>query len=499
MRNSLLIVISICAISSAEITMPSIFSEGMVLQCDSIVPVWGTAQPYDKIEVQGSWMPRASMTRADAKGVWTAKIKTPPPSEEAYDLSVRSMQEFVIIRNVLSGEVMLFCGDEYLQYPVSMATSNTTQAVGENNPNVRFFTLPERISEREESDVSARWKQAAGMNIGSFSAVAYYFARNLEDQTGKPVGIISATCANSTLESWISRGALTRSQEMLPIVKRLPQLDAYRTEINEYNKLAKAWFDSPETERPVEPSYLDYTLLPTSTFNAMIKPLIPYKVRCAYLYMGLHNIDRAYQYKSLLSLLIEDWRKQWGFEEMPFIIVQIGYQGLPEDARKKLPEMWEAQDEALSGSFNVYSVPAYDIPPENKLALSNRLLIRSYSKLFGQTQIVGDGPVFKMVRSEKNTLRLFFDNVLRGFLTQGSNQAKGFEIAGIDRIFYPATAMIERNTIVLSSPEVRNPVAARYGWNLTEETSLPNLANRSDLPMHPFRTDRWDYKTKGNE
>ena len=498
MRYTILMILLICCFAFAEISMPSIFSDGMVIQSESIVPVWGTAAPYEKVDVKGSWMTRASTTRADKSGFWMAKIKTPKPEKTPCQLTIKTTKEFVIIDDVLCGEVWLFCGDENMQMPVSMAMNGEFEVQNSNYPDIRCFTVPEKVSDTASADISAKWKQCNSMNVGSFNAAAYYFAKKFNDETRWPIGVISVTCNSTTIESWMSKDILSKQMDMLPIVKRYYKLESFKNEQDTYTQRLKNWLNSPIGDKPIEPDYLKYSSLPSATYNAMLSPIVPYKVKGAFFMQANENLTRAYQYKRLLELLIADWRDKWGWDELPVYIVQVGLDNVDEDKIKYLPEFWESQDESLADIANTAIIATLDLNNANRPALGARLLTVAYANAYNIPNTVATGPYFKQIRPEGEKMRVFFDGVFRGFTTPGFEAVRCFEIAGIDRVFFPADVIIERNTLLLSSPQVKEPVAVRYGWNANKDIR-PNLSNRNDLPARPFRSDRWDYKTKNNK
>ncbi|ARN57903.1 hypothetical protein [Sedimentisphaera salicampi] len=496
MRCILILFSVILSSVMAEISLPSMFSDGMIIQADSSVPVWGQAPAYEKVEIKGSWMGMAAMTRADSEGKWKTDIKTPEASRDSLELTITTgAGEYKAIKNVLAGEVWLCCGDENMQMPVSMAMNAEAEIENADRPEIRFFTPPESISVSPKEEISGKWKAANRMNTGSFSAAAYYFADQLYDQLRIPVGIISATCASSTAEAWISKDTITSSRKMLEIVRKYPKLEEYGKKKAEFSKKFKKWLETEEGQRPSEPSYIDYTGLPSATYNSMLSPLAPYRIKGAFFFQADANLARAYQYRFVLGLLIEDWRESWDVPQLPVYVVQPQIDGYSAEKLKFVPEFWESQIDVTNKYQNTAPIVSYDVDKDNRQELGRRFSVNTLAYNYDLPDTPHKGPTFVRKRIEGSELRIFFDNVGRGLTTQTFGAVEGFEIAGIDRVYYPANAIIERNTILLSSSEVDQPVAARYGWSLTSE-NLPNLENRYDYPAQPFRTSRWKYITR---
>lgn len=498
----------------ADIKLPGLFTDNMVLQQDTVVTVWGWAEPGEEVEVRGSWLREAEQTIADGQGNWQVRIKTEKAGGGPYELTFKGHNR-IEINNVLLGEVWICSGQSNMHFPVA-PIENSGWATGVVNyeeeirkadyPAIRMFTVARIVANEPQKDVEGEgdWQVCSPSTVGGFSAVAYFFAREVHEKTGLPVGLINTSWGGTPAEGWTKKEVLEADADFRPILERYdeavanhPQaMEAYREELEQWKEEADRARKKGEQvpSAPREPIGADHHKSPYKLYNAMIAPLLPYTIKGAIWYQGESNADRAYQYRKLFPAMIENWREGWG-NTFPFYFAQIA------PHRSQGPEIREAQ------LMTLLSVPetgmavltdagdSLDIHPRNKQVVGERLARWALAKEYGMEDVVYSGPIYKSMQVQGNKILLQFDHVNGGLVAKGG-PLREFTIAGKDREFVPARAEIKGNTIVVWSDKVKEPVAVRFAWERIPE---PNLYNRAGLPATPFRTDEWEGDTYGNK
>jgi len=449
----------------AEVRLPHLLGDEMVLQRERPIPIWGTADPGETVAVE--FAGRRATTNADAKGAWRVTLE-PLPAGGPYEMTVRGKNTRTL-RDILIGEVWVCSGQSNMQWPVEWSANAQEEIANAHYPRIRLFTVPPTIASEPLSDVGGAWVACSPQTIPSFSAVAYFFGRALHRELGVPVGLINASWGGTTAEAWTSHPTLAANPDFAPILARVHADDD-----------------------PNKPSVL---------FNGMIHPLLPFAIRGAIWYQGESNVGRAYQYRSLFPALIRDWRAAWGEGDFPFLFVQLANFGDPQTkpGDSDWAELREAQMRALSLPNTAMASAidlgdALDIHPKNKQDVGERLALCALATAFGR-EIEYSGPLYTGMSVEGNAIRLRFDHVAHGLIAKGSETLEGFAVAGADRRWVWANARIEGDTVVVSSPEVPHPVAVRYGWH---HNPRGNLYNSVGLPTSPFRTDEWEGVTARN-
>jgi sialate O-acetylesterase len=298
--------------------------------------------------------------------------------------------------------------------------------------------------------------------------VGYYFARELQRELEVPIGILHTSWGGTLAEAWTSRDALAAHDEFQPILDRVEQTQEHQHRA-------------------------------AHLFNGMIAPLVPYGIRGAIWYQGESNVGRAEQYASLFPTMIADWRARWGQGDFPFYFVQLAPFRYGNSDPELLAELWEAQLKTLQGVPKTGMVVTTDIAttsdihPPNKQDVGKRLALWALANVYERDGVAYSGPIYKSHESQGNAIHIAFDHG-EGLAARDGEPLRDFTIAGEDRTFVPAQARIEGNAIVVSSPDVKEPVAVRFAWY---DTAEPNLVNASGLPASPFRTDDWQLKTHG--
>ncbi|WP_242094489.1 sialate O-acetylesterase [Aestuariivivens sediminicola] len=447
----------------AQLELPPLFNDHMVLQQKEMVSIWGTDHPNTAITVVGSWNESATTT-ADANGKWKVKLKT-TEAGGPYTLTVQGSSE-VVFNDILMGDVWICSGQSNMEMPLkgfrSQPVTGSNEAIlNSTNNKIRLFTVKRNPSLVPVDTVSGAWLKSHPLTSKEFSAVAYFFGRKLNDVLDIPIGLIGVSWGGSSIETWMDKETLSQ----------------YKTV-----DLAEAIPDSPQRA---------HTLL----YNGMIHPIQDYTNKGFLWYQGESNRMNSDDYLDLFPAMIRQWRTQWGQENLPFYYVQIapfGYRG------KNAAYIREAQLKAMNAVKHVGMAVTLDIgdcqyihPPEKRV-VGERLAYWALAKDYGMDGIAYSGPVYeKMEKTDDGKINLFFSYSDNGLISFDKALA-GFTIAGEDRIFYPATAIVNRTgAVTVSSEMVPNPVAVRYAFESCPEATLFNIEG---LPASSFRTDDWEHE-----
>ena len=481
-QNSLLILCILLVVSaslSAEVILPKVIGHNMVLQRLKTVPIWGTASPGEKITV--SFGAQRKETIASDSGKWVVKLNPMEASELPREMII-SGTNTIKLKNILVGEVWLCSGQSNMEYAMRKNSKIQGTVKGKkpleddlltaNNPNIRIFLVRRKYMSPDSTHNG--WDQASGTALKDFSAVGYFYAKEMYQKLHIPIGMISSAVPGSRIEPWI---------------------EAKRLEISPKMKDGKVL--EPLTSDGGDPGKF---------YNTMIEPLIPYCLRGFLWYQGEsncflnENIRYAYKFKTL----IESWRSDWGNLNMPFYFVQIAPYNYSssKDVRphspENLPEMWEAQSLALTlpntGMITITDLvdSIVDLHPAYKWEVGRRLSLVALNKTYGFTEIISSGPTFKGMKITKNKIEVTFTNTGSGLISRNGKPLDWFTIAGADGKFVPAKAEIIGDKVIVSSSEVKNPVAVRFAWN---EAAQSNFINKEGLPAVPFRSNNPWVKT----
>ncbi|MBI4578324.1 MAG: sialate O-acetylesterase [Planctomycetes bacterium] len=474
----------------------------MVLQRDMEVPIWGTADPGEAVTV--SIAGRQAKATAGADGKWMVRLqpfKTSEPAEPI-EMTVAGKNTIKVV-DILVGEVWLASGQSNMQWPVKLSKDAVTELMATRYPQIRLYSVERAVAGRPMSDVPGKWAACGPETVADFSAVAYFFGRELHEKLEVPVGLVHSSWGGTPAESWTSRPALEADPDLKLMLDRSDgMLGDYRAEIEQYRKVLDAWVNesiAAESQgRPVPPGPKfrpddprAHPDRPSGLYNAMIAPLVPLAIRGAIWYQGEANAARAYQYRKLFPAMIKDWRRAWGQGDFPFLFVQLANFKPTGPRAGTWAELREAQTMTLTLKNTGMAVaidigdPA-DIHPKNKQEVGRRLFLAAQHVAYGK-QLIYSGPMYEAMGVEANRVRLKFKHA-NGLKTQDGQPPKGFVIAGEDRKFVDASATIESETVVVWSDAVAGPVAVRYGWNDNPTCTLYNAAG---LPAGPFRTDDW--------
>ncbi|WP_324675000.1 sialate O-acetylesterase [Hymenobacter sp. GOD-10R] len=492
----------------ANVTLPALITDNMVLQQKSNVALWGWADPSEAVTVTASWTKAPVKVTADAQGNWLVRVPT-TKAGGPYTLTIEGKNKLTI-NNVLLGEVWLCSGQSNMAFPVTKRPNsgsytgiiNADEVIPKANyPNIRMFTVQTKVGDTPQKDVQGSWAVCSPQTVGEFSAVAYFFGKEVFEKTHYPIGLINSTWGGTPAESWTRKDVLEKDPELQPILARYDlglqnydqKLADYKAQSDAY-KQAKAADPKTSLTAPRELIGATSNKSPYKLYNAMIHPLIPYTLKGAIWYQGESNVERAYQYRKLFLAMIASWRAEWQQPSLPFYFVQIA------PHRTGNPELREAQ------LLTMQTVPhtgmavitdygdSLDIHPRNKEVVGHRLALWALAKDYGQKNLAYSGPIYHDMKVENGKARLNFDYVDGGLVAQGGGPLKQFTISGADSVFVPAQAKIEGKSVVVWSDQVKQPVAVRFAWR---EVPKPNFYNAAGLPATPFRTDKWRTPTQG--
>ena len=486
----------------AEVALPNIFGDNMVLQRDMPIPIWGWATAGEEVTVTLQDTDYTVQTTADAKGNWRTKL----PAMSAggpYILHVAASNTLELT-NVMFGEVWICSGQSNMEWPVRASKDSEAEIAAADYPLIRLFNIPHKASGLLVPDVEAEWHPTTPETIPNFSAVAYAFGRKLYNTLDVPIGLINTSWGGTRIEPWTPPVGFDSVPALESISTDIQDIHAkYREELPERMAQIEAWIaatrDALETGEVITPMPdnrhpLTHYARPTGLYNGMVHPLVPFAMRGALWYQGESNLKDGMLYHEKMKALINGWRAVWNQGDFPFYFVQLAPFTYGGGASPYfLPEIWEAQTATLALANTGMAVTTdignlRDIHPRNKQEVGRRLALWALAKTYGREDITYSGPLYKSMAVDRNTIRLNFNSIGSGLMSRDDEPLTWFEIAGEDKNFVKADATIEGDTIVVSSDAVAQPIAARFGWHQTAE---PNLVNKEGLPASPFRTHPW--------
>jgi len=500
---------------SAEVKLPAVIGDHMVIQQDRPVSIWGWAGKNEQVTLRLAGQEKK--VRASADGKWRAAFDPLKAGGVALEMTVRGEKgPDILVKDILVGEVWLCSGQSNMEWPLSSVASPTPEILRAGHPNLRLFQVPKRTADRPKDDVEAKWAACTPETVRPFSAIAYYYGLELHEKLGVPVGLIESAWGGTDIEPWTPPAGFAAVPETKPLLdKQLAKYEDYRKDLEKALPAWDAWLQEThkalkaKSEIPVQPANSDFPgnpydspQAPTTLYNGMIHALTPFAIRGAIWYQGENNRNDGLFYEKKMEALIKGWREVWKLGDFPFYYVQIapfnyGYdrnmKGSPIPDLMRLPLLWEAQTNALrlpnTGMAVVTDIADLsDIHPRNKKDVGGRLALWARAKLYGEKNLVYSGPIYKSMAVEGDQAKITFDHVGGGLMTNDGQPPTWFEIAGDDHIFYRAEAEISGDRVMVKSPRVAAPKAVRFGWS---QLAIPNLANKEGLPASPFRTDNW--------
>jgi sialate O-acetylesterase len=446
-----------------------LFSDNMVLQQKDKVALWGQSTIAKSVVITTSWNHKKFTVISNADGSWKINIPT-PKAGGPYSITFNDGDELVL-HNILIGEIWLCSGQSNMEMPLEgwgKIKNYKEEIAAANYPNIRLINVEKTTSTQPLTKATFKngWQPCSSKSIAEFSAVAYFFARNIQQHHNVPIGLIQTAYSGTPAESWVSG----------PSLKTMP----------EYAPLVDVISSKPGTPKDSH--------IPTVLFNAMVNPLIPFTIRGVIWYQGESNDKKAQQYKRLFPLLINDWRKDWGNKTIPFFYVQLANftEAKAEPGESTWAELREAQLQTLHVPNTGMAVTidigeAKDIHPKNKQDVGLRLALIARAKVYKE-KVAYSGPIYRSYKIKCDKIKIVFNHINGGLQTKNNDDLKGFAIAGEDKKFYWAKAKIKGNKIIVWCDNVKKPVAVRYAWANNPDC---NLYNKAGLPASPFRTDNW--------
>ncbi len=484
----------------ADVTLAPLFQDHAVLQRDKPLPVWGRAEPGERVTV--AFQGQQISATAGTDGRWIVYLEPVPASAVPQELTVTG-KNTLTLRDLLVGEVWLASGQSNMEWPVAKSADAEREIAAANFPLIRQFDARNTSAQQPADTVVGDWKICSPATVGTFSGVAYFFARDLHRKLGVPVGIVNSTWGGTAVEAWTDTVTLqsttawtaidARWQEGLAnFAERTANHPAEMAAWKEAEAHAKATKTKNPLRWPVAPVGPGTPYGPACLFNGMIAPLQPYALRGAIWYQGESNWARPAEYAEIFPAMIRAWRGQWNQGDFPFFFVQLANFVQPgDDTQRGWAYLRETQAKALAlpntGQAVIIDIgDPKDIHPTNKQEVGRRLALLAKAQVYG-IHVDWSGPVFASATREGAALRVRFTHAGSGLIAD-RKPLQSLEIAGADRRFYAATASIAGETLLVSAPEVKEPVAVRYAWSNSPDA---NLYNGSGLPASPFRSDSW--------
>lgn len=440
----------------ATLRLPTLFSDHMVLQQKQDVPFWGWSEPNANITISCSWDNEVHKVTATKQAKWNTLIKT-PAAGGPYTITITE-HNVLVLHYVMIGEVWLLSGQSNMEWTPGSGIDNKDKEVTESNiPFIHHIRIPKAQADYPQDDISASWEVCSPESMPRFSAVGYFFAKELTERLHVPVGLIHASWGGSAAEAWTPKHIIDADPD--------------------YSK----W-------RSLYPESYQWPYIPGSTYNAMIHPLEPFRIAGVLWYQGESNVSAPFVYRRLFPDLIQSWRKDWGYD-FPFYYVQIAPYSYGKPLQGAL--LQEAQRLTLSLPNTGMAVTTdignvQDIHPKNKQDVGKRLAYWALAKNYNQ-DIPFSGPLYKNISKEGNKIKVIFDNTFGG-LEMKSVKPELYKIAGDNRQFVDAKVEIDGDALIFSNELVPDPVAVRYAFTNIAEG---NLYNKTGLPASPFRTDDW--------
>ncbi|MDA0750613.1 MAG: sialate O-acetylesterase [Verrucomicrobia bacterium] len=442
----------------AEVRLPNVLGNHMVLQQQSEVQFWGWSRPAEKVQMTAAWDGVSHETTADSGGRWSLSVRT-PEAGGPHSITLKGDNE-IVLEDVMVGEVWVCSGQSNMEWS---GDQNLPQSIAEapkaNHSGIRFFYIPKTTSDYPQDDCEGEWKVCSPEEMIHFSAVGYFFGKHLHQELKVPLGLVNSNWGGTPAEVWTPKDRVERRADLLEAAGQLQPF---------------AWW-------PKDPG---------KCYNAMIHPITPFNIAGAIWYQGESNVSTAHAYEALFTNMIGAWRSAWK-KDFPFYFVQIAPFTYGDNLNGPLLREAQTKSAAYPNTGMVVVSDLVDdvknIHPENKRDVGKRLANYALAETYGKTGLVYYSPTYKRMELDGKTVRIHFEGADGGLVARGG-ELKEFSIAGEDKKFVSAKARIEGNTVVVWSEDIASPVAVRFGFS---NTSIPNLFSKDGLPVNLFRTDNW--------
>jgi len=444
--------------AKANIRLPNVINNDMVLQQQAAVKLWGWAGPAEKVYITTSWNNKVDSTIATRDANWEITVKT-PAAGGPYTITLRGWNT-IVLNNVLIGEVWVCSGQSNMEMNYNWGLPEVKAILPTcANSNIRFFTIPKTTSKYPQDNCGGEWLNCDSNTLKNFSAVAYFFGKKLNGKMNVPIGLISTNWGGTPAETWTEAETINNDKELKAAAEKLKPYD---------------WWP-----------YVN-----GSTFNGMLAPITNFTIAGAIWYQGEGNTDAPDTYSKLLTTMIGSWRKAWN-KEFPFYYVQIapytyGNKFIGSIIREQQTKAMAYPNVGMAVITDLVD-DVKDIHPKSKRGVGERLANWALADTYHKDGIVYKSPFYKSMEVQENKAILTFDNAPNGLKATGANVTEIY-VAGTDKIFFTAIASIDKNKLIVYSPEVANPVAVRFAFN---NAAIGNLFSKEGLPVGPFRTDEW--------
>ncbi|MBM80216.1 MAG: sialate O-acetylesterase [Planctomycetaceae bacterium] len=490
------LVLSIASIANADVTLPNIFGSHMVLQQGQKNKVWGWADAGENVTVTIGGQTHSAT--ADKDGNWSVKLESMKVGSGPHKMSVQGKNE-VSFDDILVGEVWICSGQSNMAWSVDRANDPKLEILAAKFPNIRLISVPQVGTQEPQKNFTGEWARCSPETVGQFSAVGYFFGRQLHQTLGVPIGLIDNAWGGSACEAWIPRDVLKAEGRYEELLKKWTDVEAdydYDALLTKYKERAKKARAAGKPVGRAPRNLLAGNHRPANIYNGVLKPTIGYGIRGAIWYQGESNSGRAYQYRHLFPLMISQWRKEWAQGDFPFYWVQLAdfRSEVAEPQDSTWAELREAQTMTQSlpntGQAVIIDIgEGRDIHPRNKQDVAKRLARLALAKDYG-VDVPHRSPDYNSMKVVGNKIVVKLDHVGSALYTFDVREPIGFTIAGEDKKFYNAKAkLVGKDSVEVWSDQVAKPVAVRYAW---ADNPICNLRSRDGLPATPFRTDDWE-------
>ena len=498
-------------VTQAELKLPAIIGDHMVLQQKQANPIWGWDTPGTEVTVTFGAQTRKATAADDGK--WTVKLDPLPANAEPAKLVIAGSSRREI-SDVLIGEVWMCSGQSNMGFTLGSDWKAQVESLSSNHPNLRLITVPRLGTQELQDDFKGEWQAANPTNSLSFSAVGFFYGRYLHEILGVPVGLINNAWGGSAAEAWVRRDSLEKDPRFKSLIDGWVAREAhYVTDAakQQYAKTLAAWetkvaeakaAGQTPPRRPYSPEYiLAGNSRPGNIFAGVVHPTLGYGIKGVIWYQGESNAGRAWEYRQLFPYMIEQWRAEWQQGDFPFYWVQLAdYKSETENpGDSSWAELREAQTRTLSlpntGEAVIIDLgEGNDIHPKNKYDVAARLVRWALAKDYGFDHIEAQSPTFSEMTLDGAKATLSFEHVDGGLRTVDIDEVQGFAICGEDQQWVWADAKITgKDSITVSSETVPAPVAVRYAWS---DNPVCNVVSKMGLPLTPFRSDDFPMITK---
>ena len=503
-KRIIFVVIAIITFAStlnADVTLPNIIGSNMVLQQDTLVKIWGWANPGESIIIQTSWLDKSDpeyKTIANENGKWLLKIKT-PKAGGPYNVSIKG-DNFIELNNILIGEVWLCSGQSNMDMPMKGWKNQPIEGAPNDiansaNKSIRLFIVDKKLANSPLDTIGGQWVECTPETLKDFSAAGYYFASKLNAETKYPVGAIHSAWGGTVAQAWMRIDYLSTDDYLMPLV------DWYYNTNRDWEKACQV-AEQNNQPKPSKPGGINSANEPSALYNGMIAPINNLTIKGVIWYQGESNVGNSFLYRKMFPKLIQNWRCDFHNNKMPFYFVQIAsfsehkpgqqvtpYRGTPRDhgwAHLREAQFMTCSMKNTGMAVTIDIGQTNNIHPANKKEVGRRLALWALTKDYGM-DLDYSGPLYAGYRIEGDKIRIYFDYAEDGLVFR-DGVAKGFAIAGHNQHFVWADAVIDGSTVLVFSNQIKEPKSVRYAWDVDPEICLFNKAN---LPASPFRTDDW--------